>query len=541
MAKDDKQTKPYAKDTYDKVIEKVEKAGELQTAVNDLDLKSLGSNATNLKDTASDLNRTMRAKTSVNAGKFGASSIIGKASKNLFEFPVFISTSVSLDYATAVNALLEQIYASYLQMAISMDPVVSAEDVMKNRVFQHYKTDTTKFLEYTDMSYSHDACHNVITDDNGNVCEFTMVTVPDKIANLIVESANYEPLSEFDHFFQEAAGKRKTNPRLQTNYVRARTDAADKAGQAATEEKYKLQQDRRIAAAKEMRDQSKEERDIITWQRDEEDREQKRAYDAAREKREAAKNKREEAAAERDYEKHSKDMMTKAPQLMDETKIQKLNSMKPLMMTVDLKVASPKGRFEDVIEYMVGVKTHCRLIKADVLPEMAQYPLQQMNKMTQRAKWRAGEIKLLDYLFSRPEKMQAAYDSRNKNKKWYHRLYTLAHAKGSRWTAYKITGTRSADGLIPDCTIVVSKSDVDNVLEQTKIDLLKASTAARLCSELFLMAFIVVDVENQSVKMLMPDINKEFEVHSMASLNKQLATLDVSSDVARNVMKTMMR
>ena len=45
-------------------------------------------------------------------------SIIKAAQNNLFEFPVFISNTIPMDYATATNSLLEQIYAAYLQMAI---------------------------------------------------------------------------------------------------------------------------------------------------------------------------------------------------------------------------------------------------------------------------------------------------------------------------------------------------------------------------------------------------------------------------------------
>ena len=59
------------------------------------------------------------------AARAGKRSIIGMAAKNTFEFPVFVSKSVPLDYATATNSLLEQIYASYLQMAISLTPVIA--------------------------------------------------------------------------------------------------------------------------------------------------------------------------------------------------------------------------------------------------------------------------------------------------------------------------------------------------------------------------------------------------------------------------------
>ena len=612
MAKDDKQTKPYAKDTYDKVIEKVEKAGELQTAVNDLDLKSLGSNATNLKDTASDLNRTMRAKTSVNAGKFGASSIIGKASKNLFEFPVFISTSVSLDYATAVNALLEQIYASYLQMAISMDPVVSAEDVMKNRVFQHYKTDTTKFLEYTDMSYSHDACHNVITDDNGNVCEFTMVTVPDKIANLIVESANYEPLSEFDHFFQEAPGdnvedhmNRYPLPRLtpdgtmiadpitfdgygtlselrdrlirvaphdfgtgnsepafqgylnwmHTNHVPAApslatVNNADRSSGPNTSTSIPGAINNGLNSAVRTvgtvghaaNDLSNGIYGFATLK----DRiqNQKMQNEKLRDEIDQAPLKKSEIKAK---------IAPGAPQYVDDNKCQKLNTMKPLLMTVAVNMLNKDDTLQP-INYIVGVKTHLRVVPSDVLPEVALYPLKEMDKVSRKVKWRAGELKFLkDIVFRISEKKQTAADSRDPKRKWYRRLYELAHMKGDAPSAAVVQGkslfasfirdkqgkSKMMHGMIPNASIIMSKDDVDNIKAKTKIDLLKGSTAKKFCGELFLMSLIIIDADAESVKIMLPDINNDFDVHSIASINKQLATLDTAGTKTRDIFKML--
>lgn len=533
-------------------------AGEkISTAASEFPSAELGENLEDLAGNAKSFRNIFKGKTSVNAGTYGSSSIIGKASKNLFEFPVFMSSSIPLDYATATNTLLEQIYASYLQMAISMNPVVDKRDVEKGRVFQHFKTDTTKFLEYTDMWYSHDACHNVLINDDGVVTEFDMVGVSDRVANIILESANYVPLSEFDHFFQESSTSKlrkavkdyeKTLKDLEDEKAALRDDqntgVIDQAGlerleridkeirdarndlQAARRDLHNVGSSRAQAARDKERDEYQKKHDV--------------AHDEYQKTRDEKNDARDDAESIRQKERHTKDMMVKAPQLLDETKIQKLNSMKPLMMTANIRVKSG-DTISDNVEYLLGVRTHCRLIKADILPDVAAYPLKQMDKLTQRAKWRAGEIKFLDYLFSRPEKKQAAYDSRDPNKKWYHRLYTLAHSKGSKWTAAKISGTGAANGLIPNATIVITKSDVDMVEAATKIDLLKPGTAKRFCSELYLIAFIVIDTDAQSIKILMPDINNDFEIHSMSSLNKQLATLDVSGDVARNAMKTIMR
>lgn len=536
--------KPAGGDSYDKVIQTLDKAKQVEDSINDLGITSLTHSARDFGSSVSSLNKTVKQKTAVNAGQYGASSIIGKAKKNLVEFPVFVSSSMSLEYATAINTLLEQVYASYLQMAISMSPVATPKEISNGTVFNKYKTDTSKFLEYTDMSYSHDACHNVITSDDGVITEFDMLTLPDSMCTAIVEAASYQPLSEFDHFFQEqkrpVPDKSKMSQKNKQNYaklkdesLRAQRDAAYATAQKETEERLTKKANRLISL-------NKEERDQMKFENDEEDRELRRKYDAAKETRAQAKEARDVKAEYRDREKHAKDMMLKAPQLMDESKIQKLNSLKPLMMSATIKAYDNKNGTVGVLEYIVGVKTHCRLIKADVLPDMAKYPIKEMNQLSKRAKWRAGEIKFFDYLFSRSEKKQAAYDSRDPNKKWYHRLYTLAHSKGSTWTAYKATGSKnSGEGLMPNATIIMTKSDVDNIESVNGIDLLNAGTARRLCNELFLIALVVVDIENESVKMLLPDINNDFEIHSIASINKQIATLDTTGAVAREIPKLL--
>ena len=137
-------------------------------------------------------------------------SIAGQARKNIFEFPAFISSSVDYKYAEATCNLLELTYASYLQMAISRTPVINQRDA--DDPFNQWKTDTNNYLECSNLKDSFDAYHNVITED-GATYEFALTSIPDRTAEAINEALEYEPLSEFDHFFMEA----KTKPRKLPN------------------------------------------------------------------------------------------------------------------------------------------------------------------------------------------------------------------------------------------------------------------------------------------------------------------------------------
>lgn len=669
------------------------------------------------KDEAADLGGAVKdfKKTQ---GKFKKSSksIMKAAKGNVFEFPVFIANSVPLDYAEATVSLLEQVYASYLQMAISINPVIDDDMARKGAQFDHLRSDTNKYLECvdpTDMPYVYDACHNVFVED-GIHYEFNLANIEDSTARIINEAMDHQPLSEFDHYFNEAyigdgAGffegcefiheatvsiKKLGNTRIdnlryehydtiedyknavkdpkayaQLNGInnrelstavkkvidyqtarlkQAEADAALREINDPNSREYKLAEARLKEAesnadmaekkANAFLDKQRTEKTIDkktiaqlesiikknnrdlqeateTWasrkkkiEKDADDAElehaERLATSAARiskAKDDARKSKADADRAEKDAEHYDEDRdlknkkttteITKAekeierleredkwakedrnldrmrkmnearvktPQFLDETKIQKLNTMKPLMMTVDLNVVDKNGSLSRPVSYIVGVKCHTRIIESDILPEVAAYPLKEMNKKLRKVRWRAGELKFgRDILWKKTSKKQTASDSRDPKRKWYRRLYELAHMSGdgtaaasvkngkspwANWWKDKLTGGNNADvghGLIPNATIVMSKADIDNIKREKDIDLLKGSKATKFCKELFLIGLIVIDDDKESIKVIFPDYHNDYEVHSLAAIKKQLAMLDTAGTKTRDIMKIL--
>ena len=653
------------------------------------------------------------------AGKFKKSSksVIKAAKGNIFEFPVFVANSVPLDYATATVALLEQVYASYLQMAISINPIIDDETARKGAQFDHLRSDVNKYLECvdpTDMPYAYDACHAVY-EENGITCEFNLVNIEDATAKIINEAMDHEPLSEFDHFFSETysgdgagffegcewiqeadpvdptttSGRVTGNPVLSNrevglaqlrNWYNAMTptqqatlgfrsmqdwldycerdlhiNAADlgsnlKAGVNPADEtnkslqlyydaleakrkaeamqdhdspEYKkLEAEANLAAqkwadyfsdkfqerwknvatidnlnanttkaknenqwAEEDRKQLKEklanevenskwvkqkteaeakkaQKDLENYDEDRELRNEKTKAETEKSKAEIEKLKRQgkwdEEDRELDKAKKLNDARVKTPQFLDESKIQKLNTMKPLMMSVDLNVVDKNGSLSRPVSYVIGVKCHTRLIDSSILPEVAAYPLKEMNKQLRKIKWRSGELKFgRDLLWKVKSKKQTASDARDKKRKWYRRLYELSHMSGdgvaaasikngkspwANWWQDKLTGGNNKDvghGLIPNATIIMSKSDVDNIKREKDIDLLSGSKAAKMCKELFLIGMVVIDEDAESVKVLFPDLHNDSDVMSIAAVKKQLAQLDTAGTKTRDIMKLL--
>lgn len=438
-------------------------------------------------------------------------SIIAAAKGNLFEFPVFISSSVQLDYATATSSLLEQVYASYVQTALSLNPVIDKTQVDNGTPFAKFMSDTNRYVEYTEMDYAHDAVHNEFELEDGSFVEFDMMSIEDADGRVILEQYNKRPLSEFDHYFQEADTDDDT-------------DDLEERKASETERHNKAEEEHK---RKQLRHQ------IVKDRHDQ---------------------KQHEAERKEDWERDVKfKYAVKAPEMLDETKIKKLNTMKPLMMNASFHVAADDGHISQAINYIVGVKTFNRIIDADTLPEVVKYPLKEMNAVARKAKWRAGELKFFrDIVFKIKQKKQTAVDSKDPKRKWYRRLYELAHMTGDAPTKAAIKGKNVAlsvvksqieqdfdYGIIPNASLIISAADVANIKAQTGIDLLKGSTATKFCKELFLIALIVVDIEAESIKILLPDNHSDYEVHSIASVNKQLAELSTAGSKTRDIFKLL--
>ena len=543
-------------------------------AIDDLK-ESLGIDDDDFKGIKDGVNALDKSTSKFRKGIKGAKSVVSAAKGNIFEFPVFVSSSVPLDYATATTSLLEQVYASYLQMAISANPVISAKSAANGTQFAHLKSDTNKYLECVDTTYQADACYNRIglgytMNGDGKFIEFSLINIDDGEARVINEQCDYQPLSEFDHFFTEASNP-KDYPEAMKELAKERRRNEALAGKVADVTKLKYAN----SALEKNAAESTEKLKNLEKKYEELEKKYEKATDDATK----AKDERERQSAEREAESHKKDMekiqleidklrdnadisrnvdinkgRISAPQLMDETKIQKLNTMKPLMMTVDLNVEGKDGRIVQGVEYIVGVKTHNRLVDASTLPEVVEYPLKEMNKITRKAKWRAGELKFFkDILFKIPQKKQTAIDSRDPKRKWYRRLYELAHIKGDAPAKAVINGDSvvkaffkdklgkygDTNGVIPNAALVISKADVDIIKRETKIDMLKGSAAAKFCKELFMIAIVVIDNDAESIKILMPDLHSDYEVHSLGSVNKQLSLLDTSGTKTRDMFKLL--
>ena len=464
------------------------------------------------------------------------SSIVQNAKRNIFEFPVFVASSVPLTYATATATLLEQMYASFVQMTLSQTPVVDAKDIARGEKsgfdpFRYLRsTDVNDFLESYELEFQKDSIHNIIINEQvGNIYEFQLVSYNDNTAEAILEAVEHMNVDPYAHFFQEA-----DTPDVEEALKKARAAAKEKRLETEHEE----EQERRRNA--EERAQAKEERDQIKFAAD---------MDKAR----------------NDKIKYQSDiansMFGTPPKMLKEGDINKLNTMKPLMMEAHFG-AYTKNNDGDIgsieqTSMIIGVRSYCRLVNSEELPEMAKYS-DSKNVLMRHAKYRAGEMKYWsDFRFDIKGKKNDVYENiASPEKKWYKRLYQLAHmrddaiaplvAKGGAMHAINRISNAS-NGMIPNCSLVISQADVDYIKAITSqdgrngINLLNPSTAKKLCSDMFLICLVVIDPDRESVKMFIPDLNSDWEVQSIDAINRQISTMNAAGIKSNEIFKALAR
>lgn len=495
-----------------------------------------------------------------------AQSIASRAAKNIFEFPVFVSKSVPLNYATATCSLLEQMYASFLQMTISLAPIVDMEAINSGNPFSGLKTASINaFLECGDWEFSQEACYNRIQSENGTF-EFSLVQYNDDTAHAILESVENMNLDHYTHFFSEAKlddgkGKGKDKNKGSKPPKEAKPSNGLKDAKALDDLGYRTEDIKdangNVVAQRRTTRQDRQER------RDQASFEDSIGYDPETgTTRKDRQEQRDELASQMNFQKTKNDFARtrveslkqaemQAPVMLRDQDVTKINTMKPLLMNAQMGFVEKNNSGEAIgiqkMNYVVGVKTFVRLIDPKLMPEVVKFP-DKNNMLLKKAKYRAGELKYWrDFKFDIKGKKQAAYDiGMTPEKKWYHRLYQMAHLRDDALAPMVAAGglkgltkrwNTAKTGMIPNCSIVITQEDVNYIKSETGKDLMKPGTAASLCREMFLISFVVIDIDQEAVKILIPDMHKDFEVQSLDAINKQLSVLNTSGVKTNEIFK----
>lgn len=228
-------------------------------------------------------------------------------------------------------------------------------------------------------------------------------------------------------------------------------------------------------------------------------------------------------------EKTVVDDAVRAPQILRDADIKKINGLTPYTIEAEFQLRTKSGVNRNV-RYIIGIKSVLHQFRTQDLADDLRELVTGNVKSLQKVRYKTGEIKFRDYFFNIKGLKSDAAKHVNYDKRWLNTLKRLADYKKMNGTLLKKPVEAIAGGNvpIPNGTMVLSQTDVTALTNQTGIDLSVVSNAKRLAKSLFLIAVVIVDSTEGTMRVLFPDSDNEWDVQSLAAIDSELAKTDNS-------------
>lgn len=222
------------------------------------------------------------------------------------------------------------------------------------------------------------------------------------------------------------------------------------------------------------------------------------------------------------------------PQILRDTDIKKINDMKPYNIEAMFHIKDANQNIVRDVRFIVGVKTVMHLVRSQDLQDDLQELVTGKIKSLQKVRYKTGEIKFRDYLFNLKGLKADASKHINYNKRWIANLKRLAEYRQQNGTFFSAPIKALTKGNIPypNATLILAQTDVTALTNSTGIDLSVISNANKLARNLFLLAIAIVDSSAGTMRTYFPDMDNDWGVHSLSSIDAELAKTDNSKIMA---------
>ena len=232
----------------------------------------------------------------------------------------------------------------------------------------------------------------------------------------------------------------------------------------------------------------------------------------------------------------------KPPMILKDNEVKKINAMAPYRMSITKRVNLPNGGVDRDITYIIGIKGILHAVEcSDLDDELYGLVTGQSNNL-QKVRYKTGEISLTDYLFDIKGLKKDATRSLNYNQKWITTLKQLANGNKLSGTLFQpaVDILQRGQVPIPNGTIILTDADVNYLKGTTGIDLNDIGRALALCRALFLISFIIITPASNTIKVLSPDLNKDWEYQSTKTLQDDINRAE-NNDLNKALQKLMNR
>ena len=517
----------------------------------------------NLGEPTADALETIAGK----VGKWSAntSSLVARSRKSVLQFPIYITQTLRVNEAHIIGKLFERVYASLVQTVMSQHPYITEDEAndlgflkqfhtnlreSTDLVFNEYYTpiDTIDEIMRESVFYSEQVTPNMTV-------EFRKVPTDNEY--LIKENARLinEPLTGLTYLKEDSKtlkgatyGWEEITPEQWSEFARAEIEKiVDKVkGGKGSDGEKKLADDwnnanteaKKAPIIKVYEDKLKKDirRDKVSHDGDV-------RFIAGHYQRRVKTKEEHEIPAKRDTSRpNAVEDAPRVPQLLKEADIKKINGMLPYQMLISFRVKTPAGGVDRDVNFIIGIKSVMHRISVQDLSEELRDLIMGNSKTLQKVRYKTGEITFMDYMFNIKGAKSDAAKRINGNKKWLNTLKRLGEYNKVNGAMLKksIETITGGDIPIPNGTLVLSQSDITTLVNQTGIDLSVVRNAKNLAKTLFLIAVVIVDSTDGSMRVLFPDSDVDWDIQSLASIDAEIAKTD-NSQIMRELNRMVNR
>ena len=485
------------------------------------------------------------------------------------QFPVIMSKSINVDTATNVVKALERQYANFVQLVISLNPVIDWDKDDITSFIQKIHQNTPAPLDviesfinvYSDEALGLRMITTITEGYNGQVVRSNkeqMFNIEEhlnqnklndlfKPEQITLEMANasldYFMLTEAKHRPKKDNGKKSykgfdeyTNAYNSVNNGdnpepnNSDTHINNQAEQKTTDGKKQSADPNPGAKANK---NTQEPKGTQTRKVNEDDKRPKQKEsketnkitghnngtgkfeEDARLKGETEKREAEAAKAKlkMDIEKSNAIHRSRTVVRISDNDVKKCNELVPTILTVTVQQMK-KDNFGGNINFVIGVKGLMHPVNSDEMVSNLLDGYKSGNKFFKFLRWTSGEISFLkDLVFNVNEIKEDVIKK---------------HAKGSHWwttlkrnrTLARIKNIYGEKRILPNATIVCSMEEVMEIKDAYNVDLMDTRNVLRLMDRYFLIGFVVVD-ESQELCYFMFDGEHDFQALSFKGLERE--------------------
>lgn len=497
-----------------------------------------------------------KAETTLSDQVLDRRSIIARASNSVMQFPIYITQSNRIAEAHTIGKAFERVYASFVQNVIAQNPVIT--DISKVNGLKFLRDYHTNIKESSALTVEEfqsifneycepiDQFDEIMTEAVINELKLPGGTVtfmaarPNAMIALESERLSHEPLDGFRYLAEASVPQGKQVSKQKQVMIETQGKEIELVSEVLMNGLTEHLTNLGLAAKAKAEgwDVAQKAAEIRNFIQD------KGIYRTSTGKTYRYADGKYlyaiPSVKSADTDSSKPDPMTPAvdpPMLLKDTDVKKLNSMQPFQFIVKFRVNPVYGKDNEVQpgtnyeqSYILGVKTVLHVIKIKDLSDDLKDIITGERKGLQKVRYKTGEISWLkDYLLNLPG-LKADAAKGLDDRRWLSTLKRLGEYEHLHGTAFKKPLSAIYDnGIpIPNATLVVTRGDVERMKDETGINIETISTARTLAKRLFLIAVVIVDQTAGSYKVFFPDMDNDWDVQSLGSLDAEIARIDNS-------------